>query len=357
MQQPALFGGGVLAFVLLGSSAAAQCFDDRAALSGAAGPPNLSESFSGFTADTPFDAGAVDLRIGSIEALNGTGFRNFIETPPFQFGDNNGTNHASCYTNADFPATVVEVRPYSPVDSFGCDIYQGCGLECVEMAVYSGSTLLFICPVVSNDLPLQPLRPGEGFPPKTLLVVTDTNAARPVVQDAVKRTIQQLEKIDEIYPKSAEYAHHIARLYGLLMQSIDRFDKPRPQDVPQLRLLSDRMVRWANEAIARGSTVSTYHMTHGDALWRAGRHQSVALQIDLYRDGIQSFRTAHALAPINPAILLTLGGKQEMLGRNLATLPRFKAEGERLLRESRENKAKGHVMHQYRQLYTAKSIR
>ena len=86
----------------------AECYSDRATFLAACANVTDSEDFSGFLVDTPFDAGPLAIGTGmTIEAFNAVGFRNFVETPPFQFGDNNGTNHASCYTNQDEPVEIV----------------------------------------------------------------------------------------------------------------------------------------------------------------------------------------------------------------------------------------------------------
>jgi hypothetical protein len=127
------------------------------------GPGNLSEDFESFVVDTDFRAAPVDLSLGTI-VQDGfdAAFRNFIETPPFQFTDNGGTNHASCFVNAFeaspsywppagtvdvdtppdaqmpatfLPATNVRVTFTGPVTAWGAQMYGVLGGELLAVDV------------------------------------------------------------------------------------------------------------------------------------------------------------------------------------------------------------------------------
>ena len=134
------------------------CFTDRNAWLTAIGAPTHTEDFSGFTVDTPFDptvggTGPVALNGCTIEVLPGGGaaFRNIVDVPPFQFGDNNGTNNCSSFTNWDEP-TEIHVIPSAPVGAYGCGISQGLGLEMVEMACMAGGSTMYVCAPGSNTI-------------------------------------------------------------------------------------------------------------------------------------------------------------------------------------------------------------
>lgn len=92
--------------LVLGATAVAavQTFSDRATWLAAVGPLSATEDFSGFVVDTQFRTQVVGLAGGMSITQTGpntTAFRNLIDVLPLAQTDNNGTPHASCYTNAD----------------------------------------------------------------------------------------------------------------------------------------------------------------------------------------------------------------------------------------------------------------
>lgn len=130
-----------------------QCFDSRIDWQNACGGPSTAEEgFEGFTVDTSFEGVALPIAVGTIEAINGTGFRNFVDVPPFQFNDHNGTKHASCFTNADPPSTIVRIELSNPAEGFGAAVTGATDGEMAEMAVYRADKLLAVCVVASNDV-------------------------------------------------------------------------------------------------------------------------------------------------------------------------------------------------------------
>lgn len=97
-------------------------FTDRTTWEAAIGQPlSFFESFSGFGADTEFRTGAVDVGPFSLEQQGSGAFRNMIDVAPFQFADNNGTTHASMFT--DFGVTTVQMTFDSPLTAWGADFY------------------------------------------------------------------------------------------------------------------------------------------------------------------------------------------------------------------------------------------
>ena len=113
-------------------------FSDRTSWMAAAGTADFYEDFSGFTSDVQFRtqtvvANGFTLRQGGYDQE----FRNLVETSPFQFGDNNGTNHASCYVNHKEPgvweATTVHINPDADLIAWGADFYGVAGLEILDI--------------------------------------------------------------------------------------------------------------------------------------------------------------------------------------------------------------------------------
>lgn len=97
-------------------------FNNRAAWELAIGQPvSFFEDFSGFGVDTEFRSGAVDVGPFSLEEVGGDDFRNLIDVAPFQFGDNNGTTHASMFTN--FGVTSVLMTLDSPLTAWGANFF------------------------------------------------------------------------------------------------------------------------------------------------------------------------------------------------------------------------------------------
>jgi hypothetical protein len=109
------------------------------------------EDFEDFAADTQFrtqtvDAGSFTLR------LQGTGvLRNLIEVPPIPplFTDNNGTKHASMYT--DFETARVAMTFKTPIMAWGADFFEVAGTELVDLDLLTpAGALISTVPVTVN---------------------------------------------------------------------------------------------------------------------------------------------------------------------------------------------------------------
>ncbi len=131
-----LTSGMALLALAAGSNAAITTFTSLAAWQAAVGPTDIAEDFSGFTVDTEFRSAPVAINGGTIQEDTPTSlaFRNFIDFPPFQFTDNNGTNHASCFTNQDEPTEIV-IKFTAPVSAFGWETWTAAGLEMLDVDV------------------------------------------------------------------------------------------------------------------------------------------------------------------------------------------------------------------------------
>lgn len=137
-----------------GSTAAVQSFSDRAAWLAAVGPLSATEDFSGFTQDTEFRSGPVALAGGMSMGQTGANtaaFRNFIDVPPLQFTDNNGTAHASSFVNGDDSpgvATGILISLTTNARAWGADFWGARSGEflAVEVLGIGGSVLATIEP-------------------------------------------------------------------------------------------------------------------------------------------------------------------------------------------------------------------
>jgi len=102
-------------------------YDDRATwLAAIGGTPDVEEDFQGFTVDTLFRTAPVAISMGTIAQVGlDQDFRNLVDVAPFEYTDNNGTTHASCFVNyPDSGAgseTNVEITFSSPVSAWGAD--------------------------------------------------------------------------------------------------------------------------------------------------------------------------------------------------------------------------------------------
>jgi hypothetical protein len=76
----------------------------------------------------------------SIQQQGTDAFRNLIEVPPATFSDNNGTAHASMYTN--FGATDVHITFAAENTAFGGESWQATGGEGTTLEIYDGAALL-----------------------------------------------------------------------------------------------------------------------------------------------------------------------------------------------------------------------
>ena len=151
--------GALAAGALSGTAAAAPTpFDDRPTwLTAIGGAPDATEDFEGFVADTEFRTQTVALAVGTIEQI-GTdeNFRNLVEVPPLQFTDNNGTSHASCFTNAAEPpgnplGTTVELTFSSPVSAWGADFTGVLGGEFLAVALDADGSIIGTLTPTSQD--------------------------------------------------------------------------------------------------------------------------------------------------------------------------------------------------------------
>jgi hypothetical protein len=141
----------LLVFASARAFAQTTCYTSRASWTAAAGPPSATEDFSSFGADTSFEQSPVQLAIGSIQVSTGpAGFRNLIEVAPFQYNDNNGTSHASVFTEYDLP-TEVRITLIAPASAVGFDVFDafGGGGEGLHVVWYSGTSALGSCDVLA----------------------------------------------------------------------------------------------------------------------------------------------------------------------------------------------------------------
>ncbi|MCP3919183.1 MAG: hypothetical protein GY711_26885 [bacterium] len=137
----------------LAAPLSAQCFDERGAWTDVAGVATISESFGDFQSDISFEAGPVPIRMGAIQAVNGLNVRNFVDVPPFQSVEHDGTPHAACYVNDD-TNTQIQLTFRQPVKAFGCDISGGLGQEGVELLILDSNQTapIAICAIASDSL-------------------------------------------------------------------------------------------------------------------------------------------------------------------------------------------------------------
>lgn len=132
-----------VASLLLGVQAAQAgvvWFTDRSAWAAAAGAASFSEDFSGFASDTSFTTSAVALNGGSIQQVGSDNFRNFIDAPTLSFSDNNGTAHASAYTN--FGAVTISLSFDALNGAFGFESWDAASGEGTQLDIFSGGSLL-----------------------------------------------------------------------------------------------------------------------------------------------------------------------------------------------------------------------
>ncbi len=114
-------------------------YTDRGSWLAAAGVLDFSEDFSGFGTDTEFRTTTVAANGFTLQQAgsNFWDFRNLVETPPFDFTDNNGTNHASCFVNQDITNgdTSILVTPDADLLAWGADFYRCAGAETLDIVL------------------------------------------------------------------------------------------------------------------------------------------------------------------------------------------------------------------------------
>jgi len=107
-------------------------YTSRPAWDAAAGTPGFFEDFEGFSVDLQFRTVPREVGPFILEQLGSGVLRNFIDVPPVAFPDNNGTAHASLYT--DFGTTRVAMTfPKSALLAWGADFYGADDAEGLEL--------------------------------------------------------------------------------------------------------------------------------------------------------------------------------------------------------------------------------
>lgn len=108
----------------------------------ATGGATRTENFSGFAVDTQFRTQDVAITGGILRQQGvDASFRNQVDVVPTQFGDNNGTAHASLYTDFS-PATSVKLTFDVLQTGFGMETWGAADGETARMEVYNGASLL-----------------------------------------------------------------------------------------------------------------------------------------------------------------------------------------------------------------------
>jgi hypothetical protein len=131
------FGLGVC---VTAQAAALSWFTDRAAWEAAAGTPTFTEDFSGFSSDLLFQTAPVALNGMTIVQQGVDDFRNLVDVAPLEFADNNGTAHASMYTNSG--AITAQIAFNALTSAFGGQTWEAASGEGARVVVLSGSDVL-----------------------------------------------------------------------------------------------------------------------------------------------------------------------------------------------------------------------
>ncbi len=119
----------------------------NAAVSGTV--PNLySESFQGFVADAYFQTSPVAGSFFTLVQSGSDDFRNYVDVPLLGDIDNNGTSHASMYTN--YGAVTVVMSFDSPLFAWGANFY-GIEGEGLSLDLQSGDDILATLDVPTGD--------------------------------------------------------------------------------------------------------------------------------------------------------------------------------------------------------------
>ncbi len=123
------------------ASAVPTVFASRAAWEAAiGGSPAFNVDFGTFLVDTSFQAAPVDAGPFSLQQDGSGSFRNLIEVAPFDFTDNNGTTHASMFT--DFGFTTVNLSLDSALTAWGADFYDAGTGEQLTIALFRPDSTL-----------------------------------------------------------------------------------------------------------------------------------------------------------------------------------------------------------------------
>lgn len=143
---------------------------------------------------------------------------------------------------------------------------------------------------------LAPLRMGDKVPPDTLLLV---NKPWPVTKAAIveaRRVLAELEGIDARFPHNAKLASYISGWYTMLAEAA--FVRKKPDD---LNYFNERMIYWAQQAVARTPWDASAHNSLGGAYWDKARFTSNTDNRDDYTKAFEAIERATQFAAVTPA--------------------------------------------------------
>lgn len=107
----------------------------------ASGGATRAEDFSSFGADTEYRTQDVGIVGGVLRQVGTNGFRNEIDVPATLFPDNNGTAHASMFS--EFSGSIGARLTFDALQKgFGLQTWDAASGETSRMEVYNGASLL-----------------------------------------------------------------------------------------------------------------------------------------------------------------------------------------------------------------------
>lgn len=127
-----------MVLLALAASAVAQVtvYTDRTQWDAAAGPMSFYEDFRGWTTDESFQTTPAFCQGFSLRQVGTNNFRNIVDTPPFLYTDNNGTNHASMFVEGMYYPISVGLTPDQPLTAWSADFVGTAGGEGLDLKIF-----------------------------------------------------------------------------------------------------------------------------------------------------------------------------------------------------------------------------
>jgi hypothetical protein len=152
--------------------------------------------------------------------------------------------------------------------------------------------------------------PSEPLPPQAVFVVTNPGLAQTRAREGIREWLRQVERADAIYPYSADIAAYLFQWSHMLVGSA-RDPQERKDHVLACQ-------KWAQRSVDRSPEQFIFHECLARALLLRGTVETGPRQLEFYRGGLEEYKRAALLYPIEPVVWRNYRDELQRFGRAFA---------------------------------------
>jgi hypothetical protein len=173
--------------------------------------------------------------------------------------------------------------------------------------------------------------PDETLSENAVVVIRDPLAARAQAVEMSHIWLEAMESRDSLYP-------HVPEIAMIIYEWYDHLQRHEP-DAEKRKAYIGKMRHWAEEGVRRSPRQAWFHTYLGKAMLLQGTLQRGNDAVELYREALDAYRTGTQLFPVSDLAWSQFGEAMLKVG-DAFVRSNMTEEGERLLREGREAKAR-----------------